>query len=51
MAVAREIPDFDFGFTVDGQPQNGRILVDSLMRLGHMGKNGSSFSYSGAHLG
>ena len=42
-AIAREIPDFDFGLTVDGQPQNGRILVRRLICLGHMGKNGIGF--------
>lgn len=42
-ALAREIPDFDFGFTVDGQPQDIRRLVGYLIGLGDMGKNGVSF--------
>lgn len=42
-AIARQVTDFDFGFTVDGQSQNTRSLVGSLIRLGDMGKNGVSF--------
>jgi hypothetical protein len=42
-ALPGKIPDFDFGFTIDGQPQDCRILVSRLIRLGNMGKNGIGF--------
>jgi hypothetical protein len=36
----REIPDFDFGFAVNGQSENLRVAVGDLVGTRHLGKNG-----------